>query len=140
MGNHDPQVSLGNIGDLVRSLRKLYPRHTPHIWLDELGYQTDPPDPYRGISPQEQAAYLAQAVRVARATPLVDELVWFMLRDETTTASPARAASRPAWCSTTTRRSRRSRSSPGSRTRRWAGRRSRAAWRRRAELAAESAA
>jgi hypothetical protein len=81
-GNRDPQVSFGNLGELRRTLDKLYPRRRVPVWLDELGYQTNPPDAFLGVSPATQARYLAQTVTIARRVPGVQMLVWFMLRDE----------------------------------------------------------
>jgi len=81
-GATDPQVSFGNLGDLRTALDRLYPgRHVP-IWITEIGYQTNPPDHDQGVSPREQARYLAEVVRRARQMPGVELLVWFMLRDE----------------------------------------------------------
>jgi hypothetical protein len=50
--------------------------------LATVGYQTNPPDHDHGVSPREQARYLAEVVRRARQMPGVELLVWFMLRDE----------------------------------------------------------
>jgi hypothetical protein len=82
VGAADPQVSFGNLGDLRRTLDQLYPgRHVP-IWITEIGYQTNPPDTDQGVSPRDQARYLAEVVRRARQMPGVELLIWFMLRDE----------------------------------------------------------
>ena len=53
------------------------------IWLTEQGFQTDPPDPYFGVSPARQAAYIALAEWAARGVAataqylLVDEPALF---------------------------------------------------------------
>ena len=52
------------------------------IWITEYGYQT-PPDPQFGVSYGKQARYLAQAYAIARSTPQVAMMVWFMLKDDT---------------------------------------------------------
>jgi len=52
------------------------------IWLDEYGYQTDPPDRGLGVTPAKQARFLTQAVAMARANPRVTMLLWFRIRDE----------------------------------------------------------
>jgi hypothetical protein len=56
------------------------------IWLTEYGYQTNPPDTFLGVAPEQQALYVAtSALRVYRAAA-VDMLVFFMVRDD---AEPA---------------------------------------------------
>jgi hypothetical protein len=74
-------VTLANIGRLESELTRLYHRRVP-LWLTEYGYQTNPPDRVFGVSWAQQAAYLRQAVRIARRDPRIDVLLWFLLRDE----------------------------------------------------------
>jgi hypothetical protein len=74
-------VTLGNIEVLGRELTRLY-GHLP-IWLDEYGYQTNPPDRVLGVTPGTQARYLTQAVARVRAIPRIQMLLWFLVRDET---------------------------------------------------------
>ena len=52
------------------------------IWLDEYGYQTNPPDDDLGVTPAKQARYLTQSVALARENPRVTMLLWFLVRDE----------------------------------------------------------
>ena len=73
-------VTFGNLSDLTTELTRLYGRKP--IWLDEYGYQTDPPDKGLGVSPAKQAQYLTQAVALARRNPRVTMLLWFLVRDE----------------------------------------------------------
>ena len=73
-------VILGNLTTLVKKSNKLFGRKP--IWITEYGYQT-PPDRQFGVSYGKQARYLKQAFAVARRTPQVAMLVWFMLRDDT---------------------------------------------------------
>lgn len=73
-------VTLANIDLLVDALTRLYgPRR---LWITEYGYQTNPPDPFFGVSWQKQAAYLSQAFAIARAHPRIDMMLWFLLKDE----------------------------------------------------------
>jgi hypothetical protein len=74
-------VTLGNIDVLERELTRLYGRRVP-IWITEYGYQTNPPDGVFGVSWARQAAYLRQAVAIARRDPRIDLLLWFLVRDE----------------------------------------------------------
>jgi hypothetical protein len=73
-------VVLGNLSSLTQTLTQLYGRK--RIWITEYGYQTNPPDTIFGVTWAKQAAYLTQAVAIARKNPRVDLLLWFLLRDE----------------------------------------------------------
>jgi hypothetical protein len=79
-GKIAPPVILGNISDLTKVLKQLY--GNKRLWLTEYGYQTNPPDRHFGVSYAKQAAYLKQAVAIARKNPSIDMLIWFLLRDE----------------------------------------------------------
>jgi hypothetical protein len=73
-------VTMGNIGELLALLKKLY--GPKHLWITEYGYQTRPPDRTFGVSWAKQARYLQQAYQIARRNPRIDVLTWFLLRDE----------------------------------------------------------
>jgi hypothetical protein len=75
-----PPVLLGNISDLTKVLKQLY--GSKRLWITEYGYQTNPPDRAFGVTYAKQAAYLKQAVQIARKNPSIDMLIWFLLRDE----------------------------------------------------------
>jgi hypothetical protein len=75
-------VTLGNIGDLIREVTRLY--GNKRIWITEYGYQTNPPDALFGVTYAKQAAYLTQAFAIARKNPRIDMMLWFLLRDEPT--------------------------------------------------------
>jgi hypothetical protein len=51
------------------------------VHYTEFGYQTDPPDPYAGVSLSHQDRWLQEAARVAWATPRVRSLTQFRLSD-----------------------------------------------------------
>jgi hypothetical protein len=74
-------VGLGNIDTLIQLVTKLY--GNKRIWITEYGYETNPPDPYFGVSWSKQALYLKQAFAIARANPRIDLMTWFLLRDDT---------------------------------------------------------
>ena len=76
----DEAITLGNLDDLISTVTELY--GNKRIWIDEYGYQTNPPDPIFGVSWAKQAAYLTQAFEIARENPRVDMFIWFLLRDE----------------------------------------------------------
>lgn len=77
-------VRLGNISALIHTVTALY--GNKRIWITEYGYQTNPPDPVYGVSEPKQAAYLSEAVQIARANPRIDMFIWFLLKDEQTVA------------------------------------------------------
>jgi hypothetical protein len=63
------------------------PRDLP-LWWTEYGWQTDPPDPIRGVALDDQARWLGQAERLAWEDSRVAALAQFLLRDD----EPRRAA------------------------------------------------
>ena len=73
-------VTLGNIGDLIKELTRLY-GYKP-LWITEYGYQTRPPDHTFGVSWKTQSKYLAQSYTIARRNPRIGMFVWFLIKDE----------------------------------------------------------
>ena len=73
-------VSFGNLDVLIAAVTQLYGRKP--IWIDEYGYQTNPPDRMLGVTLAAQARYLTQSVTIARANPRITMLLWFLLCDE----------------------------------------------------------
>jgi hypothetical protein len=51
------------------------------LYLTEYGYETNPPNPFRGVTPGTQAAYLDQAEYMAWSDPRVRTLSQFLLED-----------------------------------------------------------
>ena len=52
------------------------------IWLTEYGYQTKPPDPYRGVSWARQASWMSWAEYLAYGSPRIDAFSNFLLVDD----------------------------------------------------------
>jgi hypothetical protein len=52
------------------------------IHLTEFGYQTNPPDPYQGVSPADQASWLQEAAFKAWRDPRIKTLVQYEWRDD----------------------------------------------------------
>jgi hypothetical protein len=77
-------VTLGNINDLIHEVTRLY--GNKRIWITEYGYQTNPPDRLFGVSWAKQAAFLTQAFALARKSPRIDMMLWFLLKDEPSVA------------------------------------------------------
>jgi hypothetical protein len=78
-------VPLADLGRLERALDSIFTaygvdRRLP-IYLTEYGYETNPPNPFRGVSPATQAAYLDEAEYLAWRDPRVRALSQFLLRD-----------------------------------------------------------
>jgi hypothetical protein len=77
-------ITLANLGDLIKEVTRLY--GNKRIWITEYGYQTNPPDRLFGVTLQRQAQYLTQAFAIARKSPRIDMMLWFLLKDEPTVA------------------------------------------------------
>jgi hypothetical protein len=82
----DPQFApLANLARLEHGLDSIFraygvARRLP-LYLTEYGYETNPPNPYRGVSPRLQAAYLSEAEYTAWTDPRVVTLSQFLLYD-----------------------------------------------------------
>jgi Glycosyl hydrolase catalytic core len=77
-------LTIGNINDLDRELRRLY--GAKRIWITEFGYQTTPPRDIFGVTRAQQARYLRQSYAIAKRHPRIDMFVWFLLKDDTRAA------------------------------------------------------
>ncbi|HWC84983.1 MAG TPA: hypothetical protein VG388_00490 [Solirubrobacteraceae bacterium] len=51
------------------------------IWVTEMGYESNPPDPYRGVSPANQAAYNNETDFMSYRQPRVGAVTQFLLED-----------------------------------------------------------
>jgi hypothetical protein len=79
-GTGSTAVTLANINDLDKELRRLY--GAKRIWITEYGYQTRP-DRVFAVTYAKQAAYMKQAWTIAKRHPRIDMFLWFMLKDDT---------------------------------------------------------
>ena len=84
----DPQASNVRMGDLPRLTALLARLHEAgrtraalDLYLTESGYQTNPPDPTRQVSLADQARWLPEGERIARAQPTVRGVAQFLVRD-----------------------------------------------------------
>jgi hypothetical protein len=94
-------IDISNLGELTRTLDKiaartgLLPPQMP-VFLTEFGYQSLPPDPFRGVSLPLQAKYINEGDYIAWKNPRVFSSAQFLLYD-----SPARTEfprdSQPYW-------------------------------------------
>jgi hypothetical protein len=51
------------------------------LYVTELGWETNPPDPYRGVPLEAQARYLSQSMAMSWADPNLRMTAWYLLRD-----------------------------------------------------------
>ena len=79
-------LTMANIRSLPRTLdtiarrTRLLPRKIP-IWLTEYGYETNPPDPYSGVSLEQQAEYINVGDYIAWKHPRIFSNAQFQLYD-----------------------------------------------------------
>jgi hypothetical protein len=52
------------------------------VWYTEFGYQTAPPDPFRGISLEQHAQWLVDAEMITSSDPRIAAHTQFLLRDD----------------------------------------------------------
>jgi hypothetical protein len=91
----DPNFApLSDLGRLERALDRAFGAYGVgrrlDLYLTEYGYETNPPDPFRGVRPGVQALYLDEAAYMAWRDPRVRALSQFLLYD-----SPPDIAFRP---------------------------------------------
>src|SRR5205807_7344495 len=82
----DPNyVPLSDLSRLERALDQIFTAYGIHrqlpIWLTEYGYETNPPNPFRGVSLRKQSLYLNEAQYLAWSDPRVRTLSQFLLYD-----------------------------------------------------------
>jgi hypothetical protein len=74
--------SLAHLPTIVADITRLF--GPKQVWLTEYGYQTNPPDPYLGVSWAKQALYIGEAALRVWEQPRVTVLINFLVRDEPT--------------------------------------------------------
>jgi hypothetical protein len=78
---HCDTLTMATVGRLVARVGKDFGAGK-RVWLTEFGYQTNPPDPYLGVSPARQTLYIGEAALRAYLEPKVDMLIQFLIQDE----------------------------------------------------------
>jgi hypothetical protein len=78
--DHCETITMATLERLLTSVSRAW--GAKRIWLTEFGYQTNPPDPWLGVSKATQARYVAEAALRAYAAPRVDMLVQYLIQDE----------------------------------------------------------
>jgi hypothetical protein len=86
---HPDNADLGSLKKIERLIDRLQRSHRIAgttaplgLWLDEYGYQTNPPDKLRGVSPGAQDRYLQQAAYIAWHDPRVVLFAQYLWQDE----------------------------------------------------------
>jgi hypothetical protein len=76
-----PNITLGSLPELERNLTRLFKRKSVPIWVTEYGHETKPQDVF-GVPYSKQAAYLRDAIAIARTYPFVTMFIWFVYQDD----------------------------------------------------------
>jgi Cellulase (glycosyl hydrolase family 5) len=79
-----PNVNLSQLPRFEESLDEWFHRTVP-IWITEYGYETKPGEP-KGVTNAQQSAYMRQAMNIAANDPRVTMFIWFIVRDDPTSA------------------------------------------------------
>ena len=74
-------MTLASLTRFDTELKRWFKRKSVPIWITEYGHQTKPPDPF-GVSYATQAAYIRQAIAMARKLPFVGMFIWFVYQDD----------------------------------------------------------
>jgi hypothetical protein len=77
-----PNVALTSLPQFETSLDTWFGRKNIPVWITEYGNETKPGEP-SGVTESQQAAYLTQAVGIAKKDPRVPMFIWFVMRDST---------------------------------------------------------
>lgn len=86
VGFSDPNfVPISQLSRLEHALDSIFAAYGVHrqlpIYITEYGYETNPPDPFRGVPLQKQAQYIDQAQYMAWKDPRVRSMAQFLLVD-----------------------------------------------------------
>jgi hypothetical protein len=76
-----PNVTLASLPRFETELKRWFRRATVPIWITEYAHQTRPPDDL-GVTYATQAAYIRQAIAMARKLPYVQMFIWFVYHDD----------------------------------------------------------
>ena len=84
------------------SSRQWFKQKNLPFWITEYGHETKPEEP-KGVTYAQQAAYVKQAINYAARDPSVTIFIWFIVRDDPTSAWQSGlvqrdGAKKPAYC------------------------------------------
>jgi putative glycosyl hydrolase len=80
-----PNVTLRQMPRFEASLATWFKKKDLPMWVTEYAHQTKPPQP-KGVTYAQQSAYAAQAIAYLAKDPRVEIFIWFILRDDPTSA------------------------------------------------------
>ena len=75
-----PNVTLMSMPRFEKDMDIAFRRKGIRIWITEYGNETKPGEP-KGVTEAQQAAYIPQAIAMARKDVRVDMFVWFVMED-----------------------------------------------------------
>ncbi|MGL6278198.1 MAG: cellulase family glycosylhydrolase, partial [Gaiella sp.] len=75
-----PNVTFSTMPQFQRDLDTSFRRKEIPIWITEYGNETRPGEP-KGVSEAQQAAYVPQAIALARKNPRIPMFIWFVMQD-----------------------------------------------------------
>jgi hypothetical protein len=75
-----PNVALTSLPQFETSLDSWFGRKNIPIWISEYGNETKPGEP-KGVTEAQQAAYIPQAIAIAKKDTRVQMFIWFVLQD-----------------------------------------------------------
>ncbi len=79
-----PNVTLKSYPRFEKDLDKWFKRKNVQLWITEYGHEVKADGERNGVSRSQQAAYLNQAVTIAKKDPRVGMFIWFVFRDHAT--------------------------------------------------------
>lgn len=75
-----PNVTLRSMPQFEKDIDTAFRRKNVPIWITEYGNETRPGEP-KGVTESQQAAYIPQALAIARKDPRVQMFIWFVMQD-----------------------------------------------------------
>jgi hypothetical protein len=75
-----PNVTFSTLPQFERDLDRSFGRKNIPVWITEYGNETKPGEP-KGVTEAQQAAYVPQAIALAKKDPRIPMFIWFVLQD-----------------------------------------------------------
>ena len=75
-----PNVNMESLPRFQKELGTWFGRKNVEIWITEYGHETKPGEP-TGVTEPQQAAYVKQALAMAKSYPWVSMFIWFVFED-----------------------------------------------------------
>ncbi len=75
-----PNVTFSTLPLFEKDLDASFKRKNIPVWITEYGNETKPGEP-KGVTEKQQAAYLPQAIALAKKDPRIPMFIWFVFQD-----------------------------------------------------------